>query len=58
MNTTIVLEIPDPKWGLRPTRVIRASADNATTADGGKTWIWKEIKLKQSLAPDDYIPNQ
>ncbi|TLD15308.1 hypothetical protein E2P81_ATG09788 [Venturia nashicola] len=57
-NTTIVLESPDPKWGLRPTRILRSSAEIATTSDMGKTWFWQEIRLKQSLAPDEYKPNQ
>lgn len=57
-NTTIVLETADQKWGLRPTRIIRASADNATTSDAGKTWVWQEIRLEQSVAPNDYKPNQ
>lgn len=54
INTTIKLETAVPGWGLRPTRVIRSSADNATTADGGRTWFFKEIRLRQSLAPDEY----
>jgi hypothetical protein len=37
--------------------VIKASATNGTTADNGKTWFFEEIKLKQSIAPDEYVPN-
>jgi hypothetical protein len=54
MNTTIKLDTAVPGWGLRPTRIIRSSADNATTADGGRTWFIKEIRLRQSVAPDEY----
>ncbi|KAE9987421.1 hypothetical protein EG328_002777 [Venturia inaequalis] len=57
-NTTIVLEVPEPMWGSRPTRIIKSSADPATTSDMGKTWFWQEIRLKQSLSPNEYIPNQ
>jgi hypothetical protein len=48
------LETAVPGWGLRPTRIIRSSADNATTTDGGRTWFFKEIRLKQSKAPEEY----
>jgi hypothetical protein len=58
VNTTIVLEKADPNWGLRPTRIIKSSADKASTTDGGKTWIFKEIKIKESIAPDEYVRNQ
>ncbi|KAF2668277.1 hypothetical protein BT63DRAFT_455913 [Microthyrium microscopicum] len=57
VNTTIILEKPEPGWGLRPTRIINATADKAVTADAGKTWFFKSINIKQSLAPNDYKSN-